>query len=113
MKDIDKVKKNYPEFFGYLTKYIQGDINLEYLCEFTFKDNYLDMNLYTSENKYSFRYSKESNYLGCIMSKRKPLPGETWTRGHDLPDGYATEDTMIRIIGSILSLELKEIHREV
>jgi len=48
-------------------------------------------------------------YLGCIASCRKPRVGETWNRGSDLSDGDYSKETFTKIIGDIVSYELKTI----
>jgi hypothetical protein len=51
----------------------------------------------------------DRGYLGCIASCRKPRVGETWHRGSDLADGPYSKETFFKIIGDIVSLELKTI----
>jgi hypothetical protein len=48
----------------------------------------------------------DTGYLGCVMSDRLPLAGETWTRGSDLADGSFSRATWDRIVQDILSAEL-------
>lgn len=52
---------------------------------------------------------RPKGYLGCIASCRKPRVGETWHRGSDLADGPYSRETFIKIIGDIVSFELKNI----
>ena len=51
------------------------------------------------------------SYLGCIASRRAPLPGESHTRGNDLADGDFTFETWCQIVLDILSYEVLEIHK--
>ena len=51
----------------------------------------------------------ESSYLGYTASTRKPRPGETWTRGSDLPDGRYNDETWHRIVCGIVSYEMKNL----
>jgi len=46
-------------------------------------------------------------YLGCIASTRTPRPGEDWTRGNDLPDGYFCRETWEHIKNAIIRYEMK------
>lgn len=62
---------------------------------------------YTNDNEYSITFNKD--YLGCIVSDRKPLPGENWTRSSDLCDGPFSHDTWLGIMNDILSVELVDI----
>ena len=67
----------------------------------------------TVVNSYSIRAFLPSNdndggYLCCEYDARKPLPGETWTRGGDLFDGSLNEETWNKIMQDILSVELAE-----
>ena len=70
--------------------------------------------LYTSEHVYNIKAVErsgklENSYLGCIMSNRKSRPGENHTRGADLADGKLCKDTWVRILGDIVSIEMKEL----
>jgi hypothetical protein len=68
--------------------------------------------LYTRTHSYSIKarvQNGQPSYLGCIASVRKPLAGETHTRGNDLADGYFNQDTWNRILSDILSYELVKI----
>jgi hypothetical protein len=67
----------------------------------------LVLRLYTQDNSYSLVAT--DTYLGCTVSKRKPRPGETWTRGADLPDGPFGWSTFVDILGAVVCYELKEV----
>ena len=66
-------------------------------------------------NEYSYHISAnntgEKNYLGCILSCRKPAAGEDWTRGSDLPDGELTTHIWNRILLAIIGCELVQLQR--
>lgn len=49
------------------------------------------------------------NYLGCVVSSRKPRAGEDWTRGNDLSDGPYTYETWTKIKNAIIKYELVKI----
>ena len=56
--------------------------------------------LYTRTHSYSIKarvQTGQPSYLGCIASVRKPLAGETHTRGNDLADGYSLFRKYLRI----------------
>jgi hypothetical protein len=70
--------------------------------------------IFTEEHSYHISAyapteKRPKGYLGCITSCRKPRVGETWTRGNDLADGPYNKETFIKIIGDIVSYELKTI----
>ena len=56
---------------------------------------------------------KDLGYLGCTASLRKPLIGETWTRGSDLADGIYSEQTWINILCDIIGYEMKALDVEI
>ena len=68
--------------------------------------------IYTATRVYSI-YVRESLPLvpdsrmamGCIMDARAPEPGETWTRGRDLPDGVLTNELWSEILAAIVMWE--------
>lgn len=69
---------------------------------------------YTTEHSYHIRASYDhenirDNYLGCVMSARKPRAGEDWTRGNDLPDGRLNQKTWSAIKHSIIRYELMKL----
>lgn len=64
--------------------------------------------LYTDGNCYAID-ATQTGYLGCVVSARKPRPGEDWTRGHDLADGKLNDETWNRILRDIIAYELKTI----
>jgi hypothetical protein len=43
--------------------------------------------------------------MGGIMDSRAPEPGESWTRGRDLPDGALSEETWAAILAAIVMWE--------
>lgn len=71
------------------------------------------LKLFTDETEFSINAKpiKENgeSYLGCTSSDRKPLVGETWTRGSDLYDGKYNEETFNRIMFDIVGHSLKPI----
>jgi len=48
-----------------------------------------------------------AQYLGCITNTRLQRPGENWTRGNDLPDGYFCRETWERIKNRIIKNEME------
>lgn len=55
---------------------------------------------------HSYQIAFSDTYLGCVASCRTQRPGETWTRGNDLPDGGFSRETFDRIIFAIVGYEL-------
>lgn len=68
--------------------------------------------VYTSKNCYSILATR-GDYLGCTASTRTPRPGETWTRGNDLPDGKFLKETLYCILCSIVFYEAREVARAI
>lgn len=100
---IKKISRNIPDFISNkaLFKKDKDVINLV---------------IYTETNSYSInaRLPENNNngYLGCVLNRRKSLVGEDWTRGADLADGDYKEETFIKIMGDIISHELKDIEAQ-
>lgn len=68
----------------------------------------LSLSLFTERHKYNITVRDEesdSGYLGCVMSNRAPYPGETHTRGADLPDGPLNRKTWVSIMDAIIKME--------
>ena len=73
------------------------------------RESSLVVRIYTRERRYQIKAVARfdgSDYLGCGMSLRAPLAGETHTRGRDLPDGSLTEETWLLILSAIIREEL-------
>lgn len=68
-------------------------------------DDCVKVVLFTESNSYLIT-ATTSDYLGCVVTSRKPLAGETWARGNDLADGKFTAETWNKILCDILSYEL-------
>ena len=71
-------------------------------------ENRVSVRLYTDGCCYCIA-ATDSGYLGCVVSARKPRPGDDWTRGNDLADGKLDEETWNRILRDIVAYELKSI----
>lgn len=88
-----------------------GNVDSMMLISRSSDDTGVRVNFFTFENVYSinvhWKEEMEDSYLGCVVSSRKPRPGETWTRGNDLPDGKYNDDTWNRILQGIISYEMK------
>lgn len=73
--------------------------------------NWIKVNFFTNEHIYSisvhWKNTMKESYLGCTVSTRKPRPGETWSRGNDLPDGKYNDETWNKILRGIIRYELK------
>lgn len=76
------------------------------------KESLYSAKIYTDNREYAISIierSDDEGYLGCTMSNRKPLAGEDWTRGRDLPDGKLCKETWDKIKNSIIRTELVEL----
>lgn len=72
--------------------------------------------IYTRTYSYSIKARVQigqPGYLGCQVSARKPLAGETHTRGNDLADGFFTEATWQQIKSDIINYELVKIVKSI
>lgn len=72
-------------------------------------------NFYTEDNRYRITAinRKFHDYLGCTVTKRKPMAGKDYTRGNDLPDGPLTYDTWQNIKNGVVAYELVPLHRPI
>ena len=53
--------------------------------------------------------SNSPSYLGCTVLDRKPVAGEDWQRGRDLPDGRYCYATWQKIKDAIIAFELVKV----
>lgn len=58
---------------------------------------------------HTYHLSFREDYLGCTASCRTVRPGESWTRGSDLPDGEFSRDTFDEIVRAVLAYELVDL----
>ncbi len=77
-----------------------------------YSDEKLVVKLYTDEHYYQIT-ATAGGYLGCTASTRKPRPGESWTRGNDLPDGKFSKAVFDSIIGAIVFYEAEEVMEDI
>lgn len=83
-----------------------------YVHEKEKNENVACFRIYTDNYKYYIsvhRHDKKEDYLGCVMTCRKPYPGEDWNRGNDLPDGNCNEETWDKIKSAIIMNELVQL----
>ncbi|GAG17340.1 unnamed protein product, partial [marine sediment metagenome] len=90
-------------------KYFSG--NRVHVVENT-KDT-LRLNIYTGLHCHSIYANGPSDYLSGGASTRMPRPGESWSRGNDLPDGNISKDTLYGILGSIVFYEARKVAKDV
>ena len=76
------------------------------------KDDCVKIALFTDNNTYIISATIDG-YLGCMVTSRKPLAGETWMRGSDLADGKFGIETWTNILSDIVSHELVATERPV
>jgi hypothetical protein len=73
------------------------------------KEQMFECVLYTNEYKYKIfavQREKETSYLSCQASARKPRAGEDWNRGNDLTDGPLELETWNKIIRDMINYEI-------
>jgi hypothetical protein len=92
-----------------------GKDALEHL-ETNIKTHTTRFRLYTAIHSYSISMilpspEKPNGYMGCIASCRAPYPGETHTRGNDLPDGPYSDETWHAILAAIVRYEILPLYR--
>lgn len=111
-ESLDSIQSEYPDLYDWvksITRY--GDF--EKFVRVTHQDEGVRVCLWTEENTYHIcaRLPAEGSdgYLGCIASARKPLAGEDWTRGNDLPDGPYSMETWHDIVNGMLAYELVKV----
>jgi len=101
--------------FGNVEDYIKVIFDMEQgeSHDYEFKKQIV---LYTRDYKYTITAIdgiKNDGYLGCVYSLRKPLPGENWTRGRDLPNGNFNKNTWEKIILSMIKNELMMLTKKI
>lgn len=72
------------------------------------EENRIWTRIYTNDYCYSISatFDTDEGYLGCISTCRKNRPGESHTRGSDLPDGKFSLGTWRSILRGIVRNEL-------
>lgn len=78
-------------------------------------DFFYKVYFYTDNNEYCIHFQAVKNapedvYIAGYSKSRRTYPGETWTRGSDLPDGDYSYKTFCKIKDAIISSELKTLH---
>ena len=75
--------------------------------ERAYDENRIGVRIFTKDNIYQI--GAKETYLGCIVSRRKPRAGESWTRGSDLPDGKFKRETWESIKNAIVRFEFVKV----
>ena len=113
------------QFVKWLKEICIGDSHIENFIQWIpseepepFKDDksVLRVQIYTCDHLYritAVEHQDGRTYLGCTASVRKPLAGEDWTRGSDLPDGDFTRETWESIKNGIIRYELVRLEPKV
>jgi len=113
-KPFNVIKAEYPEFYDWL-KEISRFQKVE---DFILPDykNGIRVYFYTHNFRYSIsiippktKNKKDEGYMGCTVLDRKPIAGEDWQRGRDLPDGKYCYETWQKIKNAIIAFELVKI----
>lgn len=115
LKPFNIIKVEYPEFYEWI-KEISRWFQVEDFIVPDYKDG-VKVKFYTKEHKYSIsvklpKNKKDSGYMGCIVTTRKPRAGEDWNRGNDLPDGSYSKETWDKIKNAIIAHELVKVAKK-
>lgn len=116
---LSSIKSRFPDLYGWvksITRY--GDFD-NFVVVDPPEENprqYALVKFWTAEHYYRISArlpwdndKNEDGYLGCVVSARKPLAGEYWKRGNDLPDGHYSEKTWLEIVSAIVAYELSKV----
>jgi len=109
----DELTYMFPELARWLNA-IVGRFEKAALIFYHKEDKGVVIKLFTETHSYHItarrrdktKGEKDLGYLGCVVSTRKPLVGESWTRGSDLADGIYSEQTWINILCDIVGYEM-------
>ena len=112
MDSLSIIQSEFPDLFNWATSITRyGDFDQVLRVERL--EEGIRVNLWTAEHSYGIRArlpcEQDNGYLGCVVSARKPLAGESWTRGNDLPDGSYSEKTWREIVNGMLAYELVKV----
>lgn len=105
---VDEFINDFPIFKNYFEQ-ICGSFNgnsspLVAILKSTRDNKWYKLIFYTEKHEYFI--TVRNNWICGECSNRYYEPLENWTRGHDLGDGDCTEETLIKILYSILGHEL-------
>lgn len=107
--NYQKTKELFPDFISWVERsFHRADIIKK--IKFYVEDQEVEhasVTFYTE--KHYYKMSIYPKYLGCVMSSRLPRAGEEHIRGMDLLNGKNTIKTWNRMLGAIISTELKAI----
>ena len=107
---LTKLASEFPELYNWV-KSISRYNKVEDFIIADYKENRMRVKFFTKNHEYriSARLPKDTNegYLGCVVQVRKPRAGENWQRGNDLPDGKYCEETWLKIMKAIKSIDKK------
>lgn len=111
----EALKKQLPDLAEWLKKISRyGNVDSVTQIFRSRRDSSFSVLLFTNDHQFTLSaYAPNENntrgYLGCIATNRKARVGETWFRGCDLGDGDYSLETFEKILGDMISLELKSI----
>ena len=105
MKNVSPVSEQFCEWLSEIVPYDRTDL---YVMWYTHEDR-SGVRIYTKEHVYNIVYRHDGGYLGCTASCTFMYPGETHTRGNDLPDGKFSRKTWDAIKNGIIKYEVQKI----
>lgn len=110
MTDLKAIELTHEEF-QMLVGMLGRNISIKRCVELTSSNpNDVAFYLYTEKHKYHVRANFEAGWFSSGLSNRAPEPGETHTRGSDLPDGKLTMHTWLRFLSAVVAFELVPLH---
>ena len=134
-KPFNVIEAECPEFYEWLKEICRLDKVEDFIVP-DYKNGRISVKFYTKNNRYniSIRLPRKFNehivqtdendiimgesnapidngYMGCQVQTRKPIAGENWNRGNDLPDGKYCKETWDRIKHRIIAYELVKVKK--
>ena len=113
-KPFNVIQATFPELYEWLKSISRyGEIDKFIIPDYK-EPNFVKVTFYSHNYQYFIKAKKptsdnQKGYLGCQAQVRKPIAGEDWTRGNDLPDGSYSEETWQAIMKGIIGYELVKV----
>ena len=117
-KPFNIIKATCPEFYEWLKEISRlSEVEIFVLPDY---NKGIRVYFYTHNYQYNILINppdknkdgkEKDTYLGCTVLDRKPIAGENWQRGKDLPDGKYCYETWQKIKDAIIAFELVKVSR--